>query len=128
MLEQDNFENFEFAFNVLHKKFGFYTYIFPVYTTELKIGKLSTTNCRRYIDLCRKLGRYSFPCVNDDGSDALTNPKNGEVTMPTPDYCYRGWMCRAGVDYIYVHVDGNVYRCQSYYQYGLAPLYNIVDT
>ena len=45
--------------------------------------------------------------------------------MVTPEYNYRGWKCNAGLDYIYVHADGNVYHRQSYYQYSYKPIYNM---
>lgn len=40
---------------------------------------------------------------------------------------YSGNECTAGVDTLYIHVNGDVYPCQNEFYYGDKPLYNIKD-
>ena len=41
------------------------------------------------------------------------------------NFTFYMWKCNAGKDYLYIHCDGNVYKCQSYYESRINPLYNI---
>lgn len=60
MAEQDNFENFELAYNFLHPKYKKLTYIWPVYTSELVIGKYTSSQIAKFIKMSRELDRFIF--------------------------------------------------------------------
>lgn len=115
MVEQDNFENFKLAYKILKPKYGAFTYIWPVYTTELVIGEYTQAQLQSFQEMSNELSRNIFEISRSDG----------QLKMLTPAYNYLGWNCKAGEDYIYVHCDGNVYNCQSYYQFGMKPIFSI---
>ena len=123
MAEQDNFSSFQFAYDVLHKKYRNTTCVWPVYTTDLVIGKYSDSQLQKYLQMTQ------FTKQNIFKVDKFENDKGIQhLRMVTPEYNYKGWKCNAGLDYLYVHVNGDVYNCQSYYQYGQNPMYNIIET
>lgn len=41
------------------------------------------------------------------------------------DFTFHMWKCNAGKDYLYIHVDGDIYPCQSYYESCRKKLYNM---
>lgn len=43
------------------------------------------------------------------------------------DFTFHLWKCNAGKDYLYIHVNGDIFPCQSYYEAGKKKLYNIYD-
>ena len=43
------------------------------------------------------------------------------------DFTFHMWKCNAGKDYLYIHVNGDIYPCQSYYEGNRKKLYNMVD-
>ena len=118
MAEQDNFESFSLAFKMLQPKYKQTTCIWPVYTTDLVIGDYTAQQLKLWQQMSTKLERQVFQVEYED---------DGSLKMPTPSYNYCGWKCNAGLDYIYVHCNGNVYNCQSYYQFNQLPLFNLKD-
>lgn len=44
-----------------------------------------------------------------------------------PQLNFKFWKCEAGLNNLYIHVDGNIYNCQSYYETNLKPIYNLND-
>ena len=44
------------------------------------------------------------------------------------DFTFHMWKCNAGKDYLYIHVNGDIYPCQSYYEGNKKKLYNMLDT
>lgn len=115
MAEQDNFDNFKMAYRMLHPKYGQYTYTWPVYTSELVIGEYSQSQLKTLQQMATELKRSVFQISG----------ASGQLKMETPLYNYQGWHCKAGRDYVYVHCTGDVYNCQSYYQFGMKPMFNI---
>ena len=55
MAEQDNFDNFKTAYKLLKPKYKNYTYIWPVYTTELVIGEYSQTQLKTFQEMSCEL-------------------------------------------------------------------------
>jgi len=68
---------------------------------------------------------------NDYVSVTYENGETKRITFQemylNPMVNFHLWRCNAGLDYIYVHVNGDVYNCQSYYEHNLNPMYNIVE-
>ena len=58
--------------------------------------------------------------------------KNGDILMSSfndlylnDDIQFNGWKCDAGYRHLYVHANGNVYKCQSCYDYNDVAIANI---
>lgn len=60
MAEQDNFNGFEFAYNLLYPKYKKLIYVWPVYTSNLVIGKYSNSQVLKFIKISKELGRFIF--------------------------------------------------------------------
>ena len=123
MAEQDNFRSFQFAYELLHKKYANTTCVWPVYTTDLVIGKYTDNQLQAYLQMTQFTKQNIFKVEKYEDDNNVQH-----LRMVTPEYNYQGWKCNAGLDYLYVHVNGDVYNCQSYYQYCQKPMYNIIET
>lgn len=58
-------------------------------------------------------------------SDKTTENKSFNDMYLNNIYCFNGWQCDAKKCHMYVHVDGNIYPCQSYYDYDDMAIGNI---
>lgn len=67
---------------------------------------------------------YHYTLVYSDGTtEDITTPS----MVLSSHINFHLWRCNAGIDSLYVHVNGDVYVCQSYYEFKLGRLYNIND-
>lgn len=61
-------------------------------------------------------------------SDSSTEKKAFTDIANNTQFCFRNWLCNAGKDMIYVHCDGMVYPCESYFSEKLQPLGHIASS
>lgn len=76
---------------------------------------------RELIELTRKDREY-FIMEYEDGSKKSFSISD---IFLNPQVNFYLWKCMAGLDNLYIHVDGNVYPCQSYMEHHFTPFYNI---
>lgn len=130
MMEQNNFDNFSFAFNTLYPKFKSNIRIWPIYTNKYKIGTYTTAQLKQYVKFTNMINEHPFEVQYSDGSNVFLSKTNKQLDMHivTPIYNYKSKICNSGKDIMYIHVNGNVYSCQTYYQYDQKPICNIYDS
>lgn len=126
MMENNNWENSKKVFKELYTKCK----------NIMELSLLLTNDGKPYKYTDRQLQEYkNFLMLLKGNKDyVMVTYENGEQKkiMSQDMYLdmnvnYHLWKCNAGLDYIYVHVNGDVYNCQSYYEHGLKPMYNIIN-
>lgn len=127
MFENDNWENSDRMFN----------YVYPIFKQWVEISLLqqndgysypySHEQRKIYGEYVKKLkcDRNFFTVEYSDGSKKKMS--FNDMYFSDPLLSFHLWKCNAGLDYIYVHSDGNVYHCQSYYEHYFKPICNIYE-
>lgn len=84
----------------------------------------STSQLDVYYQLIKTDRFQPFVVKFSDGSTSLMS--HNQLYELTQQKYYR-WKCNAGLDLIYVHNTGDVYRCDGFYNYGMKPEFNLND-
>lgn len=126
MMENDNWENSRKVFYELY----------PLYKKYIEISLLSQNDGKPYsytdkqlkefenLIILTKYKREFFTVVFQDGHEEQVSFNDMYLN---PQVNFHLWKCNAGLDYFYVHVNGDVYNCQSFYEHNRKKLYNIVE-
>lgn len=124
MFENDNWDNAEVIFKQMYPLFKQWIEISLVMGNDGKPYEYTIAQHRRYEEILKKL-KYSrdfFTVKYEDGTEKQVS-FNDMYLDPLVDFHL--WRCNAGLDYIYVHCNGSVYNCQSYYEHDKKPICNI---
>lgn len=85
----------------------------------------TTLQKNKYIELYRKCNsvknKQYLTIFNDNSMQYLSF---GDMFL-RKKYSFYLWKCYAGNEYFYIHSDGNIFPCQSYYEINEKPLFNI---
>lgn len=124
MMENDNWENSKKVFYALY----------PNYKKSIEISLLSKNDglpysytdkqleeFRQFIYLT-KFKREFFTVQYSDGTEEQVSFNDMYLN---PRVNFHLWKCHAGLDYFYIHVNGDVFNCQSFYEHNRKMLYNI---
>lgn len=127
MYEFDNWDSSETVYNLLFQKYKRWMEISLLTKNDGTIYPYTGEQIETYRDHVKKLKytRDFFTLVYSDGSKK--NVSFNDMYLNS-SVCFHLWKCNAGLDYIYVHVDGNVFNCQSYYEHGMKPICNVYET
>lgn len=127
MMENDNWENSRKVFNELYPPFKKYVEISLLSNNNGSPYRYTDKQLEEYRQLIilTKYKRDFFTVVYNDGSESQVSFSDMYLN---PQVNFHLWKCNAGLDYLYVHVNGDVYNCQSYYEHNKKPICNIVDT
>ena len=124
--ENDNWDNAEEVFRQMCPLFKKWVEISLVSDLDGKPYPYTKAQLDRYKELLMKLKytRDFFTLRYRDGTEKQVSFNDMYLN---PLVNFHLWRCNAGLDYIYVHCNGNVYNCQSYYQFNQLPLFNLKD-
>jgi hypothetical protein len=80
-----------------------------------------------YYKLSDMINKYKqlYTVVYDDGSKEKLSFNDMFLHQ---DFTFYMWKCNACKDYLYIHCNGNIYPCQSYYEANIMPIYNMYKT
>lgn len=124
MMENDNWENSRKVFFELY----------PLYKKYIEISLLTRDDGTPYeytqkqLDEYEKLiilTKYKRDFFTVEYSDGTQKQVSFADMYLNPLVNFHLWKCNAGQDYIYMHCDGNVYNCQSYYENYKKPICNL---
>lgn len=88
------------------------------------VDGFSYTSDQNYIIGSAVKNKLEYTVKYSDGSNekkAFTDIANNTL------FCFRKWLCNAGKDMLYVHCDGTIYPCESYFSEKLQPLGHIAS-
>ena len=127
MFENDNWDNAEEVFRQMCPLFKKWVEISLVSDLDGKPYPYTKAQLDRYKELLMKLKytRDFFTLRYRDGTEKQVSFNDMYLN---PLVNFHLWRCNAGLDYIYVHCNGNVYNCQSYYEHDRKPICNIIQT
>ena len=127
MFENDNWDNAEEVFRQMCPLFKKWVEISLVSDLDGKPYPYTKAQLDRYKELLMKLKytRDFFTVRYRDGTEKQVSFNDMYLN---PLVNFHLWRCNAGLDYIYVHCNGNVYNCQSYYEHDRKPICNIIQT
>ena len=127
MAEKDNYANSREAFTRVFPKYKKYIEFLALHDRKCQMDQYSHEQKLDIAKLCKMTQNEekSF-FIEENGKTKKSVSFNDLYLNPTIQYT--GWNCYAGVEYVYVHSNGNVYNCQSYYEHNLSPLYNIYSS
>ena len=127
MAEKDNYANSRAAFTQLFPKYKNCIEFLALHDRKCQMDAYSPEQRADIAKLCKMTQNEekSF-FIEENGKHKKSVSFNDLYLNPTIQYT--SWKCQAGVEYVYVHSDGNVYNCQSYYEHSLPPLYNIYSS
>jgi sulfatase maturation enzyme AslB (radical SAM superfamily) len=127
MFERDNWNNSVKAYELL----------LPRYKKWIEISLLTDKSGQPYhytqgqIDLYHKFTR-ELKYVRDFFTLRYSDGTEKQVSFNdmylNPLVNFHLWKCNSGLDYVYVHADGKVYNCQSYYEHGRNPICSLKET
>lgn len=84
-------------------------------------SKLQKQTYKYLCSLCN-VNKKTYKVIFDDNSIQYLSFQDMFLYKLFSYYMYK---CNAGLDYFYIHSDGNVFPCQSYYEINATPIYNI---
>ena len=127
MYEFDNWNSSETVYNLLFQKYKQWMEVSLLTKNDGTIYPYTGEQIETYRDHVKKLKytRDFFTLVYSDGTKRNVSFNDMYLNSAV---CFHLWKCNAGLDYVYVHVDGNVFNCQSYYEHGMKPICNIYTT
>lgn len=126
MMENDNWESSRAAFRALYPRYKRWIEISLLSNndgTPYRYTKSQLEEFRQFIALTK----YTREFFTVEYADGTTRQVSFNDMYLNPNVNFHLWRCNAGLDYLYVHVNGDVYNCQSYYEHGRRRLYNIVE-
>lgn len=124
MMENDNWENSRKVFFELY----------PMFKKHIEISLLTRDDGTPYqysqsqLDEYEKLivlTKYKRDFFTVEYADGSQQQMSFSDMYLNPQVNFHLWKCNAGQDYIYIHCDGNVYNCQSYYENFKKPICNL---
>ena len=127
MYEYDNWNSSETVYNLLFQKYKRWMEISLLTNNDGTIYPYNQEQVNTYREHVKdlKYTRDFFTLVYSDGTKKQVSFNDMYLNSQV---CFHLWKCNAGLDYIYVHVDGNVFNCQSYYEHRMKPICNIYET
>lgn len=126
MMENDNWESSRKVFFELY----------PMFKKHIEISLLTRDDGTPYqysqsqLDEYEKLivlTKYKRDFFTIEYSDGTQQQVSFADMYLNPQVNFHLWKCNAGQDYIYIHCDGNVYNCQSYYENYKKPICNLFE-
>ena len=110
MFEYENWDNSDMVFNLLFNKYKKWIEISLLTRNDGTIYPYSDQQIKQYHDYVKKLKymRDFFTLVYSDGSKKQVSFNDMYLNSSVN---FQLWKCNAGLDYIYIHVDGNVFNC-----------------
>ena len=114
MFEADNFNNSKLVLNKL---------VFAGLSSCIQCGLLSVGSYDTHLYTKQQLDEY-YQTICNVGGKSFYHVKYSdgtETTMQFNDmflnhnFSFHNWICSAGKDYLYVHVDGRIYPCETYF-------------
>ena len=125
MLDKSKFED-------CIKMFNYFKNIKPNIDIDLQlvflkdvIDNYTADQYNRYLNLIKNNNDKFFEVtLKDNKKIFLSHNELYELTKSS----YTKWLCNAGEDLLYIHVDGNVYCCDGYFNAKKLPLFNIYKT
>lgn len=127
MMENDNWENSRAVFNALYPRFKKYVEISLLTRDDGTSYEYTDKQLKEYNQLII-LTKYKRDFFTLEYNDGTKKRVSFEDIYLNPRVNFHLWKCNAGQDYIYIHVDGTVYNCQSYYEHNRKPICNIFQT
>lgn len=127
MFEYENWKSSDMIFNLLFNKYKKWIEISLLTKNDGSIYPYTEDQIKTYHDYVKKLKymRDFFTLVFSDGTKKQVSFNDMYLNS---NVNFQLWKCNAGLDYIYIHVDGNVFNCQSYYEHGMKPICNLYET
>ena len=127
MFEYENWSSSDMVYNLLFNKYKKWMEISLLTKNDGSIYPYTEEQIQKYHEYVKKLKymRDFFTLVYSDGSKKQVSFNDMYLNSSVN---FQLWKCNAGLDYIYIHVDGNVFNCQSYYEHGMKPICNIHET
>lgn len=127
MMENDNWDNSKAVFYALYPQFKKYVEISLLTRDDGTSYEYTDKQLSEYNQLI-VLTKYKRDFFTLEYNDGTKKQVSFEDIYLNPRVNFHLWKCNAGQDYIYIHVDGTVYNCQSYYEHNRKPICNIFQT
>ena len=127
MFEFDNWQNSVKMYKLFYPTYKRWLEISLLTKNDGSLYKYSDEQIEEYHEYVKQLKytREFFTVRYSDGTEKLVSFNDLYLNESVN---FHLWKCNAGLDYIYVHADGNVYNCQSYYEHYINPICNIKQT
>ena len=126
MFEHDNWDNSIRMFKLLLNKFRQRIEISLLLDQNGKLYSYSKMQVKQYLDFVKELPFTSNELIiryNDQSEKKIMY--NG--LFLDDKISYKGWKCNAGIDNLYIHVNGDVYNCERFYEQKHVPICNIIS-
>lgn len=126
MLDKSHFDSNIQTYNELKRMFDGYDVDVDLQLVMIgdKCDSYSHTQLDIYNSLVENDKFKPFNVKFDDGSIAMVS--HNQLYQLTKQKHYR-WKCNAGLDLVYIHNTGDVYRCDGFYNFSISPEFNLND-
>lgn len=127
MLEHDNWQNSIFIFNLLKHHFLQNIEISLLLDKCGKLYKYSNNQLKTYFDIIKTLPYTNNTLVIKYNDMTEKHIIYNGIYLNKNLTSFKSWKCNAGVNHLYIHVNGNVFNCERYYEMDKKPICNIIE-